>query len=269
MLLKNHIAYRFLLDDELTHEMLSMFFSDDQNRKLANLVGSIDIDDKDMYEMKLLHQYEFLNPKNQKAYLITDSVYNKLDLLKVKPNDGGHYDWTVFQKLTNCKKTFILPNNQLLRIRIIDEMFEFCFISFKLKDGSKTDGKIYWTMFFLDRFTGIRCDWFESNDVKSIEKTVYSLMCFIFLSDTEEIIVEPKRKYGTKKQGKVINELDIPLTIVNANWNITSIRTEGFSVSGHFAIRWTGQGRTNARLVWIDPFEKHGYIRKATKEESL
>jgi hypothetical protein len=80
------------------------------------------------------------------------------------------------------------------------------------------------------------------------------------------VLVEPGRKYGTKKSGKLINTFtDIPLTIVNSKWNITSIRTEGFEVKGHFALRWTGEGRKIPKMVFIEPFQKNGYMRKSMK----
>ena len=87
----------------------------------------------------------------------------------------------------------------------------------------------------------------------------------MYLSENTEVLLEAGRKTGTKKSGKVINTLPIPLTIVDSNWNITSIRTDGFNVSGHFAIRWVGEGRTEAKMVYISPYEKSGYVRKSKK----
>lgn len=75
--------------------------------------------------------------------------------------------------------------------------------------------------------------------------------------------MKPGEKKGTKKSGKIINELPFPLTIINSKWNVTSVRTEGWYVSGHFALRWTGKGREVAKMVFIQPFEKHGMVRKA------
>ena len=95
----------------------------------------------------------------------------------------------------------------------------------------------------------------------------YKMMCFIFLSETEEIVVNGGQKWGSKKSSaRLLNDLDIPITVVNSKWNVTSIRTEGFAVSGHFHIYHTGPGRTIPKMLWVDPFEKHGYTRRAKNE---
>lgn len=95
---------------------------------------------------------------------------------------------------------------------------------------------------------------------------IYKLMCFIYLSDIEEIIIPPGVKYGTKKTGHMINEIRTNITIINSRWNVSSVKSEGFAVAGHFRLQPFGEGRTERRIQWIDPFEKTGYNRKATKE---
>jgi hypothetical protein len=52
------------------------------------------------------------------------------------------------------------------------------------------------------------------------------------------------------------------ITIVKANWNTISIRTDGFSVKAHFRLQPCGEGRTDRKLVFIDQFNKNGYVRK-------
>lgn len=59
------------------------------------------------------------------------------------------------------------------------------------------------------------------------------------------------------------NDCNVPVTIVNSTYFTNIIRTVGFKVKGHFALRACGKGRKDRRLVWINPFEKKGYTRKA------
>lgn len=49
------------------------------------------------------------------------------------------------------------------------------------------------------------------------------------------------------------------------HWNTTIIRKEGFKVSQH--LRWQphGPGRSKRKLIMIEEFQKHGYIRQAKK----
>ena len=78
--------------------------------------------------------------------------------------------------------------------------------------------------------------------------------------------MKPGEKSGTKKSGKIINSLPVPITIINSKWNITSIRTDGFNVSGHFALYWTGEGRRIPKMIFREPYEKKGYVRKAANK---
>jgi hypothetical protein len=86
------------------------------------------------------------------------------------------------------------------------------------------------------------------------------------LTENTEVEVMPGQRYGTRKEGKIINSLKESIIVVNSCWNIKIIRTEGFPVRGHAAIRWTGEGRSIAKLVYIEPYQKTGYSRQSGKE---
>lgn len=89
----------------------------------------------------------------------------------------------------------------------------------------------------------------------------------MFLSENEEVILMPNQKSGTKKSGKIINQLKVPLTIVDSKWNITSINNTGFDVSGHFRLQPYGVGMQETKMIFIEPFRKNGYVRKAKSEQ--
>lgn len=156
-----------------------------------------------------------------------------------------------------------MPNNICIRMVIQDEIISFFHLKFIYNDKKAGTGEMKWVMYYLNRNTGELCEHFEHEDVKEIEESVYKFLCFFYLSENQEELIQPKKVYGTRKSGKVLNDFNFPITVVNSKWNITSIRTDGFSVRGHFAVRWTGEGRNIARIVLIEPFEKDGYVRKA------
>jgi len=269
MVLKNHIGYRFLKDDELAVEMVQATYPTEFKEML-------EAENKDEIEISTKVQtfYNFMVPRNQKAYYITKTVLDKLDLLKIKKINtdgvGKHYDWTFFKNLKNQKLTFIFPDNSLLRMEITKDIIMFCQVNHSGEKLDNDKNNLYWVMFYVDRITGKQCDHFSHDDVKKIEKFVYSLMAFFFLSENEMVIVEPGKKYGTRKTGKLINTFpNTPVTIVDSKWNITSIRTEGFGVSGHFALRWTGKGRAFPKMIFIEPYQKKGYMRKAKKLDNI
>lgn len=256
MVIKNHIAYRFLTDDNLWFEIIEATHTGHWKKLME--------DNSKEIPSEILSLYNLLSNKNQKPYVITESLTDSLELLKVKKN-GKHFDWTYFKNIPDQRLTFICPENICIRIVIEGDMMHFFHLKFVYKDKKEGTGHMKWIMYYLNRNTGELCSHFEHDDVLQIEESVYKLLSFFFLADVIEEVVPAGRVYGTKKTGKVLNDFKYPLTIVSTSWNVTSIRTEGFSVSGHFAHRWVGEGRTIPKVVFIEPFEKNGYVRKAKK----
>jgi len=88
------------------------------------------------------------------------------------------------------------------------------------------------------------------------------LLCFIKYCPLETKFVAAGKKehhVGTK----YVNETAYKVEILDSTWFTTIVRSEGFGVSGHFRMQPWGPGMTQRRLQWIEPFEKHGYMRKA------
>lgn len=256
MVIKNHIAYRFLTDESIWFEMIESTHPGDWK-------ALVEKDEKEIPD-KIHSLYALLNNKDQKPYVITESVLQNLEHLKVN-RKGEHFDWTYFKNIKNQKVTWILPNNVCVRILFHNEIIHFFHLKYEHLDKKAGTGHMKWIMYYLNRNTGELCEHFEHQDVKEIEESMYKLLSFFYLAEVQEEYVAVGRVYGTKKTGKVLNDFKFPLTIVSTKWNITSIRTEGFNVCGHFAHRWTGEGRTIPKVVFISPFEKEGYVRKAKK----
>lgn len=260
----NHIALRFLTDDTLAFEIIeTTHFKEVKKILNRDYIGRA-------ISTKVKALWQLVNKDNQKAYLVTDTVHDKLDMLKVKRDSLEHYDWTVFNRIPDCKKTFILQPTKdyggggCLRILVNGDVIEFCHLCFRFSDNSKEEGTAMWTMFYINTVDNHHAEHCAHQNVQDIYEFIYKLMCFVFLSENEYEVIQPGRSNNaTKKNGKVLNDLPVPLTIINSRWNITTIRSEGFMVRGHFALRRCGVGRTETRMVYIEPFEKHGLIRKA------
>ena len=159
-----------------------------------------------------------------------------------------------------------MPDNKVLRIRKqssgVLELFWLRFEKYKEpKDG--VDGKMKWVMLFMNTITGELCEHFDHKDGLEYEELIYKLLCFFYLTENTEEIIAPRSVAGTRKTGKTSNDFNFPLTMVTSKWNITSIRTEGFLVSGHFRLQPKGVGRSEYENIYIAPFEKNGYTRRA------
>lgn len=86
--------------------------------------------------------------------------------------------------------------------------------------------------------------------------------CVIFKKYAQ---IETKIIKGGKgiKSIKKNNSDNIDIIHIGSTWFTNLVRTEGFNVKGHFALRACGKGRSERKLVWINPYEKNGYTRKA------
>lgn len=89
-----------------------------------------------------------------------------------------------------------------------------------------------------------------------------TFLCFIKHVDLETKTIEPERKdwhVGTK----YVNETKSKIEVLDSTWFTTITRSEVFKVGGHFRMQPYGEGRSQRKLIWIDPFEKNGYTRTA------
>jgi hypothetical protein len=96
-------------------------------------------------------------------------------------------------------------------------------------------------------------------------RSFVQMLIFLELSDLEVYILSPNMKTGTRKTEKFINKSPSNVKIVDSKWNTISIRSEGFKVNGHWRLQACGLNREQRRLIWIDTFEKNGYVRNKSK----
>lgn len=267
MLLKNHIASRFLdKNDELVMEMLEHTHPNEIKVALSvgRQAGSSSEEMKnaldDMLPPQIVETYHLLTNKDSKNYIVTNSVFDLLEMLKVEK-----YNWGVFKNIKEGRYTFILPENKLLRMLVTKEVIWFL----HLEQGKATTNidPLKWVMFYFNRESGAPCDHYSHIDVKAVEPFVYRLLCFMFLTENDEIELKPGQKTGTKKEGKVINSLHQNVIIVNSRWNTTVISKGEFGVRGHFRLQPYGPGRSEYAPIFIDPFVKTGITRKAKSKE--
>jgi hypothetical protein len=252
MVIRNHIAYRFLTDSNLWMEMLEDSF--------PNIYTDYEKSGKDLPQ-NVIGLYHCLCDTDNKSYIVSNSVVENLDMLKVNKKDD-HYNWDVFKHLPDQKITFIFQDGSLLRMVISHNTIWFCHIKFKFKKGDDNHGLMHNVMFYIEKDTMALCDHFNHPDVIGLEEHIYKFLCFFYLTENTEEIIPPGRVHGTRKTGKTSNDFKFPITIVTSKWNITTIRTEAFGVRGHFRVQPYGSG-SRYEIIFIAPFEKNGYTRRA------
>lgn len=85
--------------------------------------------------------------------------------------------------------------------------------------------------------------------------------------ETQTILIAAGFKRQVPEEGDeiLVNKAPFPISHLDSSWFRTIIRTEGFKVRGHFRLQPCGVGRKERELIYIQPYEKHGYTRTAKK----
>ena len=99
-----------------------------------------------------------------------------------------------------------------------------------------------------------------------IFRTILGIDMFKRFANVETIYVDAKKKVVNHRE-KVLNETDVPIILLDSTWFRNIIRNEGFGVRGHFRMQPKKiNGENTHELIYIAPFEKHGYNRRAGKD---
>lgn len=92
------------------------------------------------------------------------------------------------------------------------------------------------------------------------------VLIFLELTEPEIIVVAAGKKHGQAPIG-YSNSSASKIFIVDSTWNKFIVRTEGFGVRGHFRLQPYGERSQELKLIWIDAFQKNGYVRKPRGED--
>lgn len=192
---------------------------------------------------------EFYTVKHPKPYLylIQQSVHTCAELIRVNDN----FSCTIFNRIKDGEHVYLLGKTMFYR-----------FVKF--------NGAIRGS--FWDREKGLAFEvGFDLEEDKYFFPTIAQkefndlvrLMIFIELGDIEVVELASGRNNGkSKKSGKISNQTDYNVFVVDSSWNQIIIRTDGFAVRGHFRLQPCGVDMKDRKLIWIAAFEKHGYKRQ-------
>jgi hypothetical protein len=199
---------------------------------------------------------ELLDIFEKNKYVFSNSVIDTLHTIKI--ND--EFDCNILKERKTSNGIIIVDSNELYIFQQIED---------KLK-------VINFTVSIKDDYSDIQLFTFNLNQNekiidKNIETEVWKkfIRCLIYLDflPTETKYIKPNEKFGTRKQGKIINETEYKVILVTKAWNQeykTRPKTKFYSKE-HWGIRWTGVRRQIPKVTFIKGSIK-GLNKLAEKE---
>ena len=123
---------------------------------------------------------------------------------------------------------------------------------------------------FQDMETMTVFDFKGYNDIWTPDFVLYQQSFILFFKKYGNIDLEmlPAKRTTRKSQligEKVNNFMGIDVQVLDSRWFTTICRDEGFLVSGHFRLQpcKDENGEWTRKLIYINPYAKHGYHRLA------
>lgn len=102
--------------------------------------------------------------------------------------------------------------------------------------------------------------------VTSVLADIFTLVLFLKYCEVETKII-PAGKKGNHVGTKYVNESRQNIQILDSTWFTTIVKSEGFTVGaetgGFFKLQPYGPNNSQRKLIWVLPYEKEGYTRKA------
>lgn len=94
---------------------------------------------------------------------------------------------------------------------------------------------------------------------------IISIALFKKYAEVETKYLLPGQK-STVFITKYVNDTKLPLTYLDSKWFTNLIKSDAFTVSGHFRLQpYKVDGVWTKKLIWISEFEKEGYTAPARK----
>lgn len=191
---------------------------------------------------------EHFFPKATKWFLIQDSALHASKLVKI---DSGYTARSV-KDINLGHYTYLLGKHTYLHFYVgVGKMNGYYY----------DDERDIYFEFKFDLDTGACEKNVQEHDEEFVR--MLQILTYVELAEVEVTIVPPgKTNNKDKKDGKVLNDHKYDVYVVDSSWNKMIIRDSDFAVSGHFRLQPCGPGWVDRKLIWVDPFIKHGYRRK-------
>jgi hypothetical protein len=209
-------------------------------------------------------------------YYVTTPVTKAKDVFvdKLNENSAISYEWAKNGK--DFQKCIILPYMFPDNIFLVEKkgmkvfIGQFVFVKtikdyigiISLYDYSvRGDGSALWLSHTIN---------FKMEDADVMTERNFSIIPYFIFFDyaeiEEKIVKAGTKSKGISKKSGDTNLSNFDVKRIDSMYFTRIIREEGFSVSGHFRLQPCGEGLRDRKLIYINPFEKNGYTRRAKIE---
>lgn len=137
------------------------------------------------------------------------------------------------------------------------------FASYDLTQLGKNDKQLH---LFGNQTIELKCSLDKRSEQEQAIFTALAVLLLKKFGKVETVLVggNVRREIDSTKE-VVTNKAPFPITYLDCSWLKTIVRTEGFLVRGHFRLQPCGEKRLERKLIYIEPFQKHGYTRTAKR----
>jgi hypothetical protein len=113
-------------------------------------------------------------------------------------------------------------------------------------------------------------DTIENDESYNVTYTIQIVISYILFKEYAEVELKYLDGKSTKRSNlnneKIVNEIKFPIEYIDSTWFTTIVHSESFKVSGHFRLQPYGEKLAKRKLIYIEEYEKNGFIRKAKIE---
>ena len=171
-------------------------------------------------------------------------------------SESGYYDL-----FGTCAGRLILSTKFAVEYAIQEDGCFFA--SYDLIQPSKGDKQLH---LFGKQTIELKCSLDKRSEHEQAIFTALAVLLLKKFGKVETVLIGGNVRREIDSTGEVVtNKAPFPITYLDCSWLKTIVRTEGFLVRGHFRLQPYGEGRLERKLIYIEPFQKHGYTRTAKK----
>ena len=167
--------------------------------------------------------------------------------------------------LGKCSGYLVLPS-YVISYWIIEDGGYFSISARRMSDVYDSRDEGGQAFLFGDEIFDCHYKW---DSLSPVIQALAAGLAVLILKKTGEVetllIASGARRKSLDSDDVFMNRTPFLVTQLDSTWLKTIVRTEGFMVRGHFRLQRYGEGNLQRKLIYIEPFEKHGYTRRAKK----